>query len=360
MKFSIVSKKLEFLKPAITSRGEYVEKTTHLISLSDSNYCGLGEASPLADLSTDGKADFHAETLDLLNLDLSLNNILELLEQWQPAGPKPLPALRFALHCAWKELNYKRLSTTPLSHKTDSFGWLKNDFTQGIKGMKINGLVWMNGADSMYAETLDKIAKGFKCIKIKVGALDFNEECRLIEKIRSKYSPFQVELRLDANGGFDSDTALEKINELHRFNIHSIEQPTKQGCEIIDKICACSKIDIALDESLIGLHPDIMGTNTNSGQSLLRWAKPKYIILKPSLLGGTDLADQWIKIATALNIKWWSTSALEGNVALSAIAQWVSQYSNPLPQGLGTGALFKDNFAPQTQVIGEEIWYLKP
>lgn len=348
---------MEFLKPAKTSRGEYTQKTSYLLSLHDGDSIGWGEAAPLSDLSTDGGVNFAEILAEYFDADLTRSDIEEFLFRWEPASSEAMPSLRFALHSAWKNLQYHR-SQNQLSPSHDVH-WIDNAFTQGKRGMKINGLVWMNGIDAMYSEAMAKAELGFKCIKLKVGALDFDEECRLIERIRKSYNAFSLELRLDANGGFQDDEALEQLKELSRFEIHSIEQPIKAGSEVLDKICKLSAIDVALDESLIGLHPNKVGTNKDNGEALLCWATPKYIILKPTLLGGTDMADEWIQLAQKLNIGWWSTSALEGNIGLASIAQWVSQYQPQLPQGLGTGMLFKDNFTSFTSVKGENLWYNK-
>ena len=357
MKIRLEPKSMEFLKPAKTSRGEYTQKTSYLLSLQDSNYTGWGEAAPLGDLSTDGKIDFQEILAHYWDAELTVTDIAEWLLRWEPGSSEALPSLRFALHSAWKNLTYQQ-SNGQVSQSSE-IHWVDNAFTQGKRGMKINGLVWMNGIDAMYDEAMAKVAAGFRCVKLKVGALDFDEECKLIERIRKSHSAFSLELRLDANGGFRDDEALEHLTELQRFEIHSIEQPVMAGSEVLDKICRLSAIDVALDESLIGLHPSNRGVNELSGDALLTWAKPKYIILKPTLLGGTDLADLWIQLAQKHAIGWWSTSALEGNIGLATIAQWVSQYQPSLPQGLGTGLLFKDNFTPFTRVDGETLWYNK-
>ena len=358
MRFEITPHTMEFIKSAKTSRGEYHQKTSHLIRLGDGIFEGVGEAAPLADLSIDGNVDFYNKTASLLDSHLEKSDIESLLEHWEPGTSESLPALRFALHCAWQHLQFLQTQPSIAHHPTKPTYWIQNDFTSGNSGIPINGLVWMSDIDAMYEEALLKIDAGFDCIKFKVGALDFDEECKLIEKIRNKYDAFKLEIRLDANGGFGSDTALEQIQELHRFEIHSLEQPIKSGFHELDRICRFSKIDIALDEELIGIHPNKMGNNSTTGKALLTWAKPKYIILKPTLLGGLDMADRWINLASALDIGWWSTSALEGNIGLAAIAQWVSKYNPNMPQGLGTGSLFKENYDSQTRVIKNKIWYL--
>ena len=355
MRLQFQTKTMEFLKPAKTSRGEYIKKTSILLSLSDNQHTGIGEASPLPDLSIDGKVDLAAVLSPLLDTELAESDLFDLLAHWEPGESEALPSLRFALHAAWKNLQFQQ-HNKPTSAK-QTVHWANNDFTAGKRGLKINGLVWMNGVEAMYEEAISKFKAGFRCIKIKVGALDFDEECRLIERIRKHYTAFALELRLDANGGFQEDAALEQLKELKRFEIHSIEQPVRAGSPSLDQICRESPIDIALDESLIGIHPTKDGCYGQSGSSLLSWARPKYIILKPTLLGGTDIADAWIQVASKQNIGWWSTSALEGNVGLASIAQWVSQYQPSMPQGLGTGLLFKDNFQSYTRVVGDTLWF---
>ena len=337
MKLSFSKHLLTFKKPAKTSRGEYLEKPSWLIQLSENGKTGVGEASPLADLSTDGQVDVLAR-LNQLPEEISDDTIEDYLERWKPGKAEALPAVRFGLHCALLDL------------KSGGNGiWINSGFTRFEQGIPINGLVWMNNIEQMEEEAQLKIQKGFRCIKFKVGALDFDAECKLLERLRKNHSAFKLEIRLDANGAFETDTALEQIKELRRFEIHSIEQPVKPGYALLDKICAESTIPVALDEELIG-------HSLESGAALIKQTKPRYIVLKPTLLGGLDLCDGWIQMAENTQTKWWATSALEGNLGLFAISQWVSQYENKLHQGLGTGSLFVQNFPSKTDVKGEFLW----
>jgi len=338
MYISIEKHILQFIKPAKTSRGEYAEKPAYLLWIKDGNLSVCGEASPLHDLSIDGKLDLAEIVKPYENENLTSQDLLEILDSWQA-----YPSLRFALFCCLEKLKVQGENKNI---------WVYNNFTSGQEGIKINGLVWMNDVDSMYQEAIEKIHAGFSCIKIKVGALDFDSECRLIEKIRNQFNAFKIELRLDANGGFSENDALFQLKELSRFEIHSLEQPIKAyQPEMMGEICAKSKIDIALDEELIGV-------NVNGAASLLSVISPKYIILKPTLLGGFDVCVAWINAAYNQDINWWSTSALEGNIGLSDIAQWVSTYKLSMPQGLGTGSLFVKNFPPKTKTEKEHLFYI--
>jgi L-alanine-DL-glutamate epimerase-like enolase superfamily enzyme len=254
----------------------------------------------------------------------------------------PYPSIRFGIE------------TALLNMTADSEGVIFNtDFTARKKTMPINGLVWMNDAATMYDEAIQKIQAGFNVIKIKVGALDFDEECRLLEKIRQQYSAFKITLRVDANGAFAPDDALEKLNDLKRFELHSIEQPISVGqWDWMQKISSESPIDIALDEELIGLNV------YEEADKMIKHIKPTYLILKPNLIGGLSLSDEWIRFAQRNNVGWWATSALESNVGLNAIAQWVSKYDNPLHQGLGTGSLFANNLPSRLKIEQGHMRYV--
>lgn len=337
---------LSFIKPAKTSRGEYVDKPSYLLWLITDKFKVCGEASPLSDLSIDGKVDYFSIVNQIENQFLNYEKLEELLDVW-----KSYPALRFALFCVIQKAKFAENQPKKVEFSVNHL-WIENGFTLGKNSMKINGLVWMNSIDAMYEEAIQKINAGFTCIKFKVGALDFDAECRLIEKIRKQFSPFKVEIRLDANGGFQNGDALFQLEDLKRFNIHSIEQPIQANQpDLMQEICAKSPIDIALDEELIGI-------DVNNAHTLLKKIKPQYIILKPTLLGGFDFCDIWIQHAIYQNVGWWSTSALEGNIGLADIAQWVSGYKPTMPQGLGTGSLFVKNFDPHTKVEGETIFFL--
>ena len=328
MIFDYKKETLHFQKPAKTSRGEYLEKTSYVLSLKNEDSSAYyAEASPLVDLSVDGKENFDILLGPFVGRLFTRETLLSAIEELSH-----YPTLRFAFLCLLKKWDAKNNT------------WINNPFTKGDSKIEINGLVWMNDIDSMREDAFQKINAGFRCIKLKVGALDFDAECRLIEEIRKKNSAFKTEIRLDANGAFNVDEAREKLKDLSRFEIHSIEQPIKAGqWDELECVIAQSEIDIALDEELIGLP-------LSEANLLLNKTNPEYLILKPTLIGGFDRCDQWIKEAEKTGIGWWSTSALEGNIGLFDIAQWVSQYPNLMPQGLGTGSLFVKNFSPKTKV----------
>ena len=255
--------------------------------------------------------------------------------------PENLPALRFGLE------------TAVLDIKTTSQGLLyKTAFSKGTKGIIINGLIWMGEKQFMFEQIKTKIENGFRCIKMKIGAIDFQEEVSLLKYIRSQFSKDDIELRVDANGAFSPNSALEKLKTLAQFDLHSIEQPIKQGqLDAMAKLCHTTPLAIALDEELIGIISRIEKEN------LLAHIQPQYIILKPSLLGGLRSSEEWISIAKSLNIGWWATSALESNIGLNAIAQWVSHIKTDMPQGLGTGQLFMNNVTSPLYLKGDRLHF---
>lgn len=328
---------LKFKVPAKTSRNTFTTRTIFLITLKNiqTGQEGIGEASPLSLLSVDDVPDYQSI------LEKKLNEFCQVgsLDQLSLAS---YPSIRFGIE------------TALLNMTADSEGVIFNtDFTARKKAMPINGLVWMNDAATMYDEAIQKIQAGFNVIKIKVGVLDFDEECRLLEKIRQQYSAFKITLRVDANGAFAPDDALEKLNDLKRFELHSIEQPISVGqWDWMQKISSESPIDIALDEELIGLNVH------EEADKMIKHIKPTYLILKPNLIGGLSLSDEWIRYAQRNNVGWWATSALESNVGLNAIAQWVSKYDNPLHQGLGTGSLFTNNFSSRLKIEHGHMRYV--
>lgn len=323
MHFTFTKHLFEFKKPAKTSRGSYNSKYTWILTLHTEQGDFEGEISPLFDLSIDGDCDFDSELQDITGNDYNSNSLIELLDKWQN-----LPSLRFGL----SSIIYKMKNQ------------VSNPFIEKKQGILINGLVWMNDVDAMFEEAISKIESGFNCIKFKVGALDFDSECRLLEKIRFLYSPSIIQIRLDANGAFDVDDSLIKMKELAKFDIHSIEQPIAANqFDAMEELCGKSKIKIALDEELIRLPP------SEISRTLLK-IKPAYLILKPTLLGGFDRCDEIIQFAENNSIGWWCTSALESNKGLFDIANWVSKYdrSYRFHQGLGTGLLYKENFKEKT------------
>jgi len=333
MKLQIFSYKLQFIKPATTSRGSMDFHQVYYIQIGDGIKIGIGEAAPLKGLSTD-----YSTVKDGLKL------LKEHYNDGVPIVDIPLddfPSVKFAFETALNDYTHGGkhiIYDTP--------------FTSSNKPIETNGLVWMSNSKSMLNEALTKVDEGFTTIKFKVGSLDFDEECRMIEQLRKYYNSWKITIRLDANGAFANTDALEKLKELKRFDLHSIEQPIKAGqWDLMEELVSKTPIDIALDEELININV------YNDADQMLKKIKPHYIILKPTLLGGFTNSDQWIKFAEKYCKGWWATSALESNIGLNAIAQWASKYKNPMPQGLGTGLLYTNNLLSPLQLQDGYLLY---
>lgn len=295
---------------------------------------GLGEAAPLPGLSRELDEGFESnlsrlvEQFNIEKLDLPDKGSLSLISKTITERIPELlqfSSVLFAFEMALLDLSSggKRII-------------FKNRFIEG-RPIPINGLIWMSGMDQMLQQIEIKVQEGFDCLKLKVGGLDFEKECDILQYIRRKYFKMNLTLRLDANGAFKEEEVMYKLHELSKFNIHSIEQPIKPGLDLMSDLCKNSPIPIALDEALIGIGGE------EERAALLYKIKPQFIILKPTLHGGLTGCQQWIALADKLNVGWWMTSALESNIGLNAIAQFTAEYNNGLPQGLGTGKIYDDN-----------------
>jgi len=327
--------RLRFIKPATTSRGALRDKTSYLLALRrpGDDARGLGECSPLPGLSLDDRPDLEARLVDLCRR-------LAAGEAVDGAALADFPALRFALE------------TARLGLDAPGGALLPSDFTAGRRAIPINGLIWMADRRDMAAQIRAKLDQGFRCIKLKIGALDFWEELSLLADLRREYGPDDIEIRVDANGAFHPDEALEKLRWLADLELHSIEQPIRAGqWQAMARLVEETPLPIALDEELIGVHDPC------ARQALLDTVRPHYLILKPSLLGGLAAAQRWIGLAGERGIGWWVTSALESNLGLNVLAQWTATLDNPLPQGLGTGLLYTDNLPSPLSIRGGELHF---
>jgi len=338
---------LRFKFEAGTSRGVLTEKNNYILECSSDNFSGCrgyGEAGPLQGLSVDDIPDFdiHLNKLlrDLESVRFSIYPE-ELLRQVERFVPDQFPSIRFALETALLDLIHggkRRI--------------LPNNFYDKGTPIPINGLVWMGDRDSMWKQVKEKLAAGFDCIKIKIGALDFNQECELLGHIREQFPANTISIRVDANGAFSPEEAMEKLDRLAYFDIHSIEQPIRQGnIAEMSRLCRESPVPIALDEELIGI--DSLGDKIK----LLTAIRPQFIILKPTLLGGLLSSKEWIDVAEEMGIGWWITSALEGNIGLNAVAQFTATYTPNMPQGLGTGQLYHNNISSPLSIVKGTLIY---
>ena len=338
---------LHFRQPAGTSRGVLRWKDCWFVILTGHDgRTGVGEVSYIPGLSVEDwdhaggppgvKGPARVERgLDQLCSDISGG-------ERDPVQPLPeLPGVQFALETAVKDLE-----------TGGSRVLFPSGFTAGRSGIPTNGLIWMGTRDFMAEQVRQKIASGFRVLKMKVGALDFREELDLLKWVRSEFFIADLEIRLDANGAWTPGEASEKMETLAGFGIHSIEQPIRAGQpEAMASLCRDAAIPVALDEELIGIHDPV------ARRQLLRLVNPSYVILKPGLLGGFTAAEDWVSAAGDTGTAWWVTSALESNIGLNAIAQWAWQQGVENPQGLGTGQLYGNNIVSPLRMEGDRLWY---
>lgn len=337
MKINITERILHFKQPAGTSRGVYTERKIWLVEMKEGERKGIGECAPLPQLSCDD-IPHYAETLRMFCDQIEQTGVIDY------QALRPYPSMLFGLESAWTQL-----------HVNGSAKLFDTPFGRGEEGIKINGLVWMGTFEEMYQRIEDKIQAGFHCVKLKIGAIDWEREISLINFIRQHFTKEQIELRVDANGGFTPQEAMRKLEQLATYDIHSIEQPIKQHqWKEMARLCHETPLPIALDEELIGIN------DTTSKIELLDTIRPQYIILKPSLHGGMHGSEEWIKLAQERSIGSWITSALESNIGLNAIAHFAAKVYGPhisMPQGLGTGQLFTDNIPMPIEIRGEKLYF---
>lgn len=327
---------LNFKQASGTSRGVLKTKDTWFIIIVSEGKKGVGECGMFRGLSSDDRPDFE-EKLQWVcqNIHLGLDPLLKELVEF--------PSIQFGLEMAFLDLESKT-----------AFELFPSKFTRGDDAIPINGLIWMGSEAFMREQITSKIEEGFSCIKLKIGAIDFQTELDLLKSIRTHFSAADIELRVDANGAFSPNEALEKLKRLSDYHLHSIEQPIKQGqVEEMSRLCQTTPIDIALDEELIGVF------DGSEKYDLLQTIQPQYIILKPTLVGGFHGSNAWIEAANAGGIRYWITSALESNVGLNAIAQWTYTLQSDRPQGLGTGGLYTNNIDSPLRVKNGTLQYIK-
>lgn len=342
MELSYFQHNLIFKKPSGTSRGVLTEKPSWFIEIKDGNgNKGIGECSVIPGLSP----DFETEVIYQEKLESVLANLMELLLSISDfsiredytftdenlrdfiASLKDYPSIVFGVETALRSLSAKNNCL------------FQNEFSFGKKAIPINGLIWMGEKKFMQDQIQQKLEEGFDVIKMKIGAIDFETEFELLKNIRSNYSAEQITLRVDANGAFTPEQAKKLLRQLKELDIHSIEQPiATHQWSALHELCQLNDVPIALDEELIGVH------SIQDKTKLLDKIAPAYIILKPSLHGGICGTFEWIQLAEKRGVKWWITSALESSVGLNAIAQFTGEFNDLLPQGLGTGAIYTNNF----------------
>lgn len=327
----------QFKQPGGTSRGILYTKPSWYLKVwkeNEPSVYGMGECSVIPGLSPDDRPDLEEKLQEVCH------EINFYKEQWRDEL-RAWPAIQFALECAVRDLE-----------KGGRQILFPSAFTRGEESIVINGLIWMGQPEFMLEQIETKLENGFSCLKMKIGAIDFEQELQILNGIRQRFSAEDLTLRVDANGAFAPHESLQKLERLSQYQLHSIEQPIKAGqWEEMARLCEKTPVPVALDEELIGIN------HRSEKEQLLKQVQPQYIILKPSLVGGLMEADEWIELAQENKVGWWITSALEGNVGLNAIAQWTYWKNSQLPQGLGTGQVFTNNVHSPLYLEGEQLFH---
>lgn len=335
-KIEIVPRRLRFKQPAGTSRGVYTTRDVWYIVLKSADgtdRIGIGECAPLPDLSCDASADY-MQRLSSFCKSFAESGEIDYVAM------RDYPSMLFGLETALQH------------YKAGSIALWDTPFSRSEQGIFINGLIWMGDYGTMLSRIEEKMRDGYRCIKLKIGAINFEDELGLLRHIRSAFSASEIELRVDANGAFSPDDAMDKLEQLARFDLHSIEQPIRAGqWHEMHSLASSAPFPIALDEELIGVN------DLDRKRELLDIISPQYIILKPTLHGGFAGCREWIDEAEKRGIGWWITSAIETNIGLNAIAQWTATHEIALPQGLGTGLLFTDNVDMPLEIRNNALWF---
>ena len=328
---------LQFKQASGTSRGILRTKDSWFIFLQNTDnpaITGIGECGLLKGLSADDVPEYEAKVAEVCQ---TINNY----DYWLSEGLRTFPSIHFGLEIALKDLAAQGSKIL-----------FPSDFTEKEMPVPINGLIWMGAKQFMFDQIKTKLAAGFDCIKLKIGAIDFAAELDLLKYIRQQFSAKDIEIRVDANGAFSPNNALEKLKRLSEFDLHSIEQPIKQGqLQEMAQLCEKTPLPIALDEELIGVF------TADKKRMVIKRIRPQYLIFKPSFIGGYSGTQEWIDLCKEFDTPWWMTSALESNIGLNAIAQWTAVLDNPMPQGLGTGQLYTNNIESPLIVEDGRIHY---
>jgi O-succinylbenzoate synthase len=325
---------LEFSRPAGTSRGILHRKQSWFVKLAEGDVTGIGEVSFIPGLTGEGPVE----------MERRIGHVCKLISRGE-LDPRSTfstaRGLQFALETALLDLDRggRRLL-------------YPSEFTRGRSGIRINGLIWMGDRDFMLEQIREKLDAGFRVLKMKVGALDLEEELEVLDRVRREFNEADLEIRLDANGAWSPQEAAMKMARFAAYGIHSIEQPISAGqAEAMAALCADPVIPIALDEELLGPGTPVACKN------LIEAIRPAYLVLKPGLLGGFGVAREWIRLAGKVHAGWWVTSALESSIGLNAIAQWVAALEPVMTQGLGTGQIYRNNIPSPLEMEGDRLWF---
>ncbi len=155
---------------------------------------------------------------------------------------------------------------------------------------------------------------GIKQLKVKIGEPNDVERVAAIRETVGG----EVSLRLDANGAFDVETAIEILEKLAGYKIDAIEQPIKRGkLEDLARVRTNSAIPVMADEALV---------TVKDAENLIEKSACDFFNLRVSKCGGIVPTIAVAKIAQKAGIRLQVGCQVGETAILSAVGRHLAAY----------------------------------
>jgi L-Ala-D/L-Glu epimerase len=314
-----------FRVPFTTSQGlqQYREGTIIRVR-TDTGIIGYGESAPLPSFGT-GSQNTLRHVIEHL-ADRLIGKPMELASIMIVASTNARrdAPVRFAFDTAFLDIQAEQqgCSIARLMDAT-AVGWVPVNAT-------------ISDMDSTRAASAASYAAlaGYQAIKLKAGVFaDPNQEVQRVAAVREAIGP-DVALRLDVNGGWSVDQAVDMAKRLEPYSLDYLEQPIPASDIVaLGRLRTQINVPIAADEA---------ATDVEAVQELIDNQAVDAIVIKPSVVGGLSASRDIIERAADAGLRVVVTTALETGIAITAALHLAATLPQPVPPcGLATGSLME-------------------
>ena len=318
MSFDLAPYELPLVSPMVTSYRTIESRRGALVSLAESGLTGWGDVCPMPGWSPHSLDELTGHLVDAasqLGSEL-LDDVLATLEV--------VPEARAALAGAACDLAAQRAGV-PLSGLLDD---------RAVERVRVNASIGAASTPRAVGEASLAVAMGFTALKLKVGAVSPDEDVARVEAIRRAIG-HDIEIRLDANGAWDVDTAVATLGRLAGTGIAFCEEPTV-GIDAIAAVGARSAIPVAIDESARSLDDVSRAFDTGTID---------VVVVKPQALGGPDMAMRAIDLARGVGATVVVTSMIDSAIGVAHAVHVAAAAGTEVAHGVATSSLVADDVA---------------
>ena len=340
--------RIPFVTPYQTAHGASTHRTGLILRLeTDTGFVGLGEANlDPSRPEQDAEAIYpHVEALARALLASTPDEYHEALEEHATGGDAERAA-HCAIETALADAGGRSSGGSLATLLASQFAGEASIVHQRVR---VNATIAQQRTEAAAHAALLAVAAGFSCVKLKVGMEpSIDAEVQRVKTIREVIGP-DTKLRLDANGAWREDVAIETIKALEPYEIELIEQPVPAGdFDALDRVRAALTTTIAADEAVV---------DYETAERAIHSADA--VVLKPMRLGGASVTRYLAQFAAASGLGVVITTTIDTGIGtVMALHVAASLLDDGRAHGLATASLLQHDLLTVPIAVERGVMYL--